>query len=190
MSKRFVYGLIDPVTREMRYVGATTVGMKRPRGHLRPSIYDGPGRHRELHLYCWIRSVVASGGLPEIVVIEYAADDESPFNLEMGWVSYFRGIGCRLTNETDGGKGRIGYKASEEAKRKLRERIHTQEWRDNMSKAQKKRFEHGMPKEHKDKISKSLNNISSEERRERSEKFSKSQLARRQRERDSRKGRS
>jgi hypothetical protein len=94
-----------------------------------------------------------NGVLPEIVVIEYASENEDPFELERGWVSYFREIGCRLTNETDGGEGRTGYKASDETKQKLKERVHSKEWRENLSRAQRERFKGGMPSETKAKIS-------------------------------------
>lgn len=133
--KRFVYGLIDPDTREMRYVGATVVGMRRPRQHLRPSAYDGKSKHT--HNNRWIKSVIDSGRVPEIVIIEHCDD---PYLTEIGWVEYFRSIGCHLTNSTDGGQGRGGYKASEETKKKLSSRVHTSQWRERMSTAQKKRY--------------------------------------------------
>jgi hypothetical protein len=37
-SKFFVYGLFDPRTNEVRYVGKTCCGMKRPKGHVTPSV--------------------------------------------------------------------------------------------------------------------------------------------------------
>lgn len=180
MNKRLVYGLIDPVTSEMRYVGATTVGLKRPKSHLRKSAYDG--KYRDSHFYRWIRCVINSGYLPEIVVIEYADENQDPFQLEKEWVAYFREIGCSLTNTTDGGEGRLGYTASVETKAKLSARIVTPEWRANQSAAQRKRFaENPVTEETRRKLSVAGLNTSPDK----AANLSTAQKKRRQKERDS-----
>jgi hypothetical protein len=66
-ENRFVYGLVDPQTSEMRYVGSTTVGIKRPQFHLKQYAYIKSNRK----VYKWIRSSIEMNIVPKIVIIEF-----------------------------------------------------------------------------------------------------------------------
>lgn len=42
---------------------------------------------------------------------------------EMFWIAYYKSLGFKLCNLTDGGEGRLGYKHTDEFKRKMSERL-------------------------------------------------------------------
>lgn len=118
--ERLIYGLIDPTTREMRYVGSSTKGLVRPMEHLRPCAYEKSSRR----VYHWIRELVCEGHRPEIVLIEFVQADVNLIDCETGWIRYFRNIGCQLTNATGraGGTGMTGKRHSDETKRRISEK--------------------------------------------------------------------
>lgn len=160
---RFIYGLFDPLHREIRYVGYSTVGMKRPQTHLYESVYLNPKNYHR-HVYAWIRSVYEAGRKPQIVIIEYQ-DDRTIQEMEVSWISFFREIGCDLTNCTDGGDGasfpgdsnpskRADVRAKNSASHlgKSWKPRDEKKWKENLSKGGR-----GKPKslEHRRKISKS-----------------------------------
>ena len=114
-SGELIYGLIDSDTREMRYVGQTIHGMSRPQSHFK-------AKRRSMPVHRWIDSQTSEGRTPEVVVIEHRLPDDprSLDELEVGWISYFRGLGCRLLNLTEGGGRNVrGLKWSEESRRRL-----------------------------------------------------------------------
>lgn len=90
-----VYGLCDPITFEMRYVGQTRRDLEiRLREHIKHSIV---GRtHRD----SWIRSL---GIPPMIVELERVTLPELDAT-EIKWVKQLKESGHRLTNHTDGGR--------------------------------------------------------------------------------------
>lgn len=90
-----IYGLIDPKTRLIRYVGKSSSGMKRPRDHGKRSCPD---------TYCrrWVRSLERIGLTYEIVVLEILPDHTDLAAAERWWIAYGRGCGWPLTNLTDG----------------------------------------------------------------------------------------
>lgn len=119
VKKHLIYALVDPATSEIRYVGRSSSGLARAKSHSRPS-----GLKTDDYCHRWIRKLLAETGLrPGIrVVQEFDAFDDIDSVLndaEVYWVSYFRGIGCPLTNTTDGGRGLSGYRHTEEAKRMI-----------------------------------------------------------------------
>ena len=67
MSKFIIYGLTDPRTGEVRYVGKSTSGMNRPRAHRWPT-------HMRLntHTAAWVRKLHSLGLTYGIDVIEGA----------------------------------------------------------------------------------------------------------------------
>ena len=111
-----VYGLIDPRTGELRYVGKSCSGLARPRQHLCPK--QSPVTHRG----SWITGLLRDGMKPEIEIIEVHDSASSLADAERFWIAYFRFVGCRLTNHTDGGDGVVGHLHSTEAKAKIRAR--------------------------------------------------------------------
>lgn len=109
-----VYGLIDPRDGSLRYVGKSTSGLHRARQHARPFALKNEFTHKAN----WVRSLVAAGLTPEIEVLEEAVR-EVLADAEHFWIAYFRGLGCDLTNLTDGGDGTLGWKPSDEVKSKI-----------------------------------------------------------------------
>ena len=110
-----IYGLIDPCTRLIRYVGKSCTGMRRPKKNrlLAPNSV-GP--------YCenWIRSLLVKGLDYEVVVLDTSGDNETLSALERFWIAYGRCCHWPLTNLTDGGEGRSpGFTASAETRAKM-----------------------------------------------------------------------
>lgn len=107
-----IYGLVDPRTLLVRYVGLSSIGLKRARQHRMP------GRlRRNSHKNNWIKLLFAAGFNYKIVVLE-----ESPVDLKVAerfWIAYGRACGWPLTNLTDGGDGANGWKHTPESKAKL-----------------------------------------------------------------------
>lgn len=95
---RIVYGLIDPASDELRYVGKSINGMRRAKVH----VYR---KNEKGHCGNWVRSLRAQGLRPDILVIETLETDVELDDAERFWIAYFRMIGARLTNATDGGDG-------------------------------------------------------------------------------------
>ncbi len=97
--------IIDPLTNEMRYVGKTRCGLSEPRGYVLASRkMNEMGRDGRRHVHRWICSLLRNGLEPKIEIIQFCKEDELN-DLEISWISFFRELGCRLTNMTDGGDG-------------------------------------------------------------------------------------
>jgi hypothetical protein len=114
-SKFLIYGLIDPRTDEVRYIGKSTSGLNRPKQHTMPSILK-----RTSHKTNWIRSLLVDGLVPIIRVLESFTDTECLEDAEMFWISQGKGMGWELTNLTKGGGGTVGWHHYEETKQRLR----------------------------------------------------------------------
>lgn len=108
------YMLIDPSTQEARYVGKAVDIEERLDEHLKPSNLEA-----FTHKNNWIKQVLAGGFKPEITILETHDSDEEAFAAEKFWIAYFRSIGVRLTNSTDGGEGSTGAKRSAETRKLL-----------------------------------------------------------------------
>lgn len=110
----FVYGLIDPRTNEIRYVGQTINGMDRATAHWkRKSIRE----HKDL-CHTWVRKLLGLGLTPEVVILEECTV-EGLNDVEMFWIASIRSVGGKLLNMTDGGEGTHGFKWSPEARQRI-----------------------------------------------------------------------
>lgn len=94
----FIYGLVDPHTLMIRYVGLSSTGMRRPRSHKRRS-QQGTRSHSSN----WIQGLIANGAMYSIVVLEEVHRDRLP-DTERWWIAYGRASGWPLTNLTAGGQ--------------------------------------------------------------------------------------
>lgn len=157
-SKFLIYGLVDPETLELRYVGYTSIGLKRAAQHLKPSEL----KKRKTHKQQWLGALISRGVKPVSVVLYESISVDGLYEKEQTIIAFYRALGCRLTNGTDGGPSPVGAKRSNETrarigaavkvhlaifprkpsnetKQRMRERqlgrIHTAEARENMSKA-------------------------------------------------------
>lgn len=109
-----IYGLIDPRTKELRYVGFSHNYLERFCEHLLPSQLC-----KNTQKNSWIKSVLNSGNKPLIIVIEEFLTLQEALEAEVENIAYFKFIGCNLTNGTLGGDGRYGFITSEEVKKKI-----------------------------------------------------------------------
>lgn len=150
-----IYSLIDPITREIRYVGKTVQGLKR---RLATHI-DEAARFGNRWVQRWVNVLVNGGSKPVIKMLERVSNEEW-VSAECKWIKAMWDYGCPLTNLTKGGDGVVGYiptqetrdrisKAnlgrvfSQETRKKISEALkgkkHTQEAKNKMSKAKKGR---------------------------------------------------
>ena len=96
LPRYLVYGLIDPRSTMIRYVGQSSIGMTRPRKHKRKPISDTS------HCANWIRSLQRISLEFAIVVLEVCLTKEQLNGAEHWWVIYGRLSGWPLTNMTAG----------------------------------------------------------------------------------------
>lgn len=107
-----IYGLTDPRTGEVRYIGKSTKGLKRPQEHGRKGRSNGRCKN-------WLTSLDKIGLKCGIKVLECCETLDELSAAEVCWVRKGREVGWRLTNLTDGGEGTSGHIKSEDTRRKL-----------------------------------------------------------------------
>ena len=95
-----VYVLIDPRTNEIRYVGKTSKSLGYRLGNHMKS-------YERNHRGNWISELRRLDLEPRIELVQEVPDDFWQ-EAERYWISYYRAIGCDLTNATDGGEGSSG----------------------------------------------------------------------------------
>lgn len=111
-----VYGLYDPETDELRYVGQTTATLaKRLSSHL-----SAQNRATHRHSSRWIKGLMDRGLRPIIRELATAGTRDELDALEKFHIERSKSMGARLANHTDGGVGPTGWK-------------HTDEWKQQMS---------------------------------------------------------
>lgn len=95
-SSFLIYGLVDPRTRLIRYVGLSSSGLRRPRAHRCPSCPD---------TYCrrWVITLQRLELDYAIVVLETVSNAIELADAERWWIAYGRACGWPLTNCTSGG---------------------------------------------------------------------------------------
>ncbi len=116
MGQFIIYGLTDPRTSEVRYVGLSSKGMSRPRCHSFPFNLAKDGK---THKANWIRGLMDAGLVYGILVLEEAASSDDLPAAERRWIAHGRAQGWPLTNLTDGGEGQLGLVHTAEAKAKI-----------------------------------------------------------------------
>lgn len=108
----FIYTLSDPRTHEVRYVGVTF--------RLRQRFTEHVSRAQEQTTYKanWIKQLLREELRPILTVVDQGTGNW--VMAEQNWINYYRNLGARLTNLTDGGEGTPGYVPSEELRGKWR----------------------------------------------------------------------
>jgi group I intron endonuclease len=96
MNTTYIYILSEPRNNLVKYVGKTKDPNRRLKRHISERFIHDSYKNR------WIRKIVENGELPEITVID-TVEDEKWVYWEKFYISYFKFIGCELTNGTDGG---------------------------------------------------------------------------------------
>jgi len=105
----YIYGLIDPESGELRYIGKSIDPKSRLANHMREV--------SNCHRSHWIQSLKAKGMKPDIVIIESIRVMWPRQVEEKYWIKYFRDRGFNLVNNTDGGDGVPGL--PEETRKKI-----------------------------------------------------------------------
>lgn len=120
MSNYFIYGLIDPITNEIKYIGRSSSGLRRPKAHWATSILK---KEKNRYKKNWIQKILKNNLKPEIIVLESFEPcdhiNEILNESEQFWIAYFSFIGAKLTNLTNGGGGILGLSHSNETKKKI-----------------------------------------------------------------------
>lgn len=103
-----IYGLVDPRTQQLRYVGKTSKRRIKDRlfCHLGHARLAGPKRH----VLAWVSGLLSDGLRPEIFVIEEVPSGADWKEVEQFWIAYFRSIGADLCNRSIGGDGGLGVR--------------------------------------------------------------------------------
>jgi len=144
MPSTYIYGLIDPRSDEIRYIGKANDVAKRYGEHCR----DLRGSTRKIN---WIKKLHKLGLAPRIFVLE-EVDDMDWQDAEMFWIDILRGKGISLVNGDNGGLG--SGRLLEETRRKIghywRGRRRSEENRRNLSLA---KIGHSVSSETKKRIS-------------------------------------
>lgn len=109
-----VYGLIDPVSKELRYIGYSSNYLERYKEHLLPS-----NLKHNTHKNVWLKSLLKVGNKPHLIILKEACSEQDGLNKEIELIRYFTNLGCNLTNGTFGGDGRYGFITPEGVKRKI-----------------------------------------------------------------------
>lgn len=139
MATLLIYGLVDPRSGEIRYIGKSSRGLKRPRQHARPQALVA-----DTYKNRWLREVLAAGCSYTIVVLEELESADLLDEAERRWIAHGRAEGWALTNGTaggDGGDARSGMKASEATRERMRAiaRARPPETRKRISEANRRR---------------------------------------------------
>jgi hypothetical protein len=96
--KNLIYGLIDPQTLFIRYIGQSSSGLSRPQSHLRY------GSHvPKTHCGRWIRALQRIGTNADLCVLQICEQRVDLDLAEIWWISFGRACGWPLINHTAGG---------------------------------------------------------------------------------------
>lgn len=95
-----IYGLVCPITNEIRYIGKTERTLeKRLQAHIAEAKKIGV-----THKQRWIRQCLASGVAPAMWLLEEVPLDRWA-DRERSWIERAQRLGLNLTNQTPGGEG-------------------------------------------------------------------------------------
>lgn len=123
-ERYIVYGLIDPNTNHIRYIGKSVSGITRVLHHKTPSSLKESNTHKNN----WIKSLKANNqeySYYILFVADYRLNKEEAniilYKVEQRFISLYRKIDNNLTNSDDGGPGVTGRKTSIETRKKMSE---------------------------------------------------------------------
>lgn len=102
MNNQSVYGLIDPITNELRYIGKSYNVQRRLSEHLEPNQLK-----LKTHKARWINSLFKKGLKPTFIILENNLNQKNVNEAECFYIEYYKFLGARLTNGTIGGDGGI-----------------------------------------------------------------------------------
>lgn len=94
-----IYALCNPTTDTVHYIGLSSVGLERPRQHLRRS-----ARGEDSAKGAWLRSMFELGVKPLVRVLEVVARPSDLPERERSWIAKGTHLGWPLTNASKGGE--------------------------------------------------------------------------------------
>lgn len=92
----FIYGLADPLSKKIHYVGKSDHPNKRLTQHLKD------GKSKRTKKARWIRSLTSRRLTPDLVILEEVATSKWA-DAERRWIRTLRKSGHPLTNQAPGG---------------------------------------------------------------------------------------
>lgn len=95
----YIYGLADPNTLRIRYVGKSNNPKERLTGHL-----SERSLHTKNEKNAWLRSLLEQGLRPVLIILQEITHG-CWAEAERAWICILRMQGCKLTNTSDGGEG-------------------------------------------------------------------------------------
>lgn len=103
MEKRTtaIYGLLNPATGELRYVGRSVQPATRLKQHIGSVRWE---KYQRIHLTRWIAQLLDQGLTPEMIILE-EGPGEFWREAEAFWIAYFKSLGCDMVNAAPGGVG-------------------------------------------------------------------------------------
>jgi hypothetical protein len=111
----YIYGLIDPITNEIRYIGKSNNPQKRYPQHINEAKLNNTKKSN------WIKKLLREYKRPELFIIDEVSKNNWQF-WEEHYISLFKSWGFNLTNQTKGGGADYEYflnkPQSEETKQK------------------------------------------------------------------------
>lgn len=99
MTTNYIYGLVDPRTDELRYVGKSNDPVRRTYNHITDAKKKFTYRDR------WIKQLLDLGLKPKLEILEDGIKDKDWNEIERWWIFMAKACGHRLTNGTEGGTG-------------------------------------------------------------------------------------
>lgn len=105
VSNFIIYGLVDPISKQLRYIGLSSRGLSRPNQHLDSKRIYRPDRKtgKQSHCQKWLQVLDKQGLKPEIMILEECNSKEALNEAEIFYIAYYKSIGANLTNHQLGG---------------------------------------------------------------------------------------
>lgn len=109
-ATHYVYGLIDPNTRRIRYIGVSN----NPERRLAQHMTRGSGSYWRSAKWAWIKPLKEQGLSPELVIL-FEGEESEAYQIEAEYIFFIEAMSGGLTNNFECVRG--GYKLGHLARR-------------------------------------------------------------------------